>query len=77
MLKQLVYIQAGGRRPQEALALVWGRLQELDDILVISGRLTHLSLNMFVDVNSPNASFPTLRSKAVDTRHLCIPYCAF
>ena len=73
VLKQLVYIEAGGRRPQEALALVWGRLQELYDILVISERLTHLSLNMFVDVNSPNASFPTLRSKAADTRHFVHP----
>ena len=55
------------------MALVWGRLQELYDILVISERLTHLSLNMFVDVNSPNASFPTLRSKAADARYFLNP----
>ena len=36
VLKQLVYIEAGGKRPQEALALVCGRLHELYDILVIS-----------------------------------------
>ena len=57
VLKQLVYIEAGGRRPQEALALVWGRLQELYDILVITERLTHLSLSMFVDVNNPKCIF--------------------
>lgn len=69
VLHDMVYTNQPGQSPQNRLAAIWRRSQEIYDALAVPSRLTSLQLSMLNDPSKPHATYPALHAKAADCRH--------
>lgn len=68
VLFELVW-RSGGT-PGARLRLIWRDIQRHYDSFATTCRLTNLTERMIVDTKSLNSSYPELKAKAAETRHL-------
>ena len=79
VLHDRIYNNARGVRPQDELARIWRRIQELYATVGKDSacKLTHLQLSMLGNVDRPFSDYPTLHAKGAETRHLVPVLAAF
>jgi hypothetical protein len=63
-----------GHSPAGKLAHIFQRIQTIYREVDAKTRLTNLYLNMFLDPTKPNSRYPTLKSKAGESKHLIVPF---
>ena len=69
----LVYQLSPGRDPQEALNEVWDAILEQYRFQHTPGRFSMMRLSMFSNPTAPRASFPRLKGKGHEVKHLTGP----
>ena len=70
VLFELIYDGGHHRRPDQALGIIWRRIQELYTQKGSTSRLTNLRLSMTCDKSSPHMHYPALIAKGATTRYL-------
>ena len=79
VLHDRIYNNSRGARPQDELARIWRRIQELYSVVGKNApcKLTHLQLSMLGNVERPFSEYPALHAKGAETRHLVPVLAAF
>jgi hypothetical protein len=63
-----------GHDPTRKLGMIFQRIQTVYREVDAKTRLTNLELKMFLDHTKPHKRYPTLKSKAGESKHLIVPF---